>query len=210
MTELTTSRTQTATSPRKLPKQQRAIQTVEKILQATESQIIAEGIESLSTNKIADEAGINIASLYQYFPNKESILTALGEKHIEHVLAMMNEQMDSMEEQPIEQVLREWLQTGVRIYRQSDGIFPHYVRSYLSTSPFPGIQQIEARLMAAGKSYLEQQSDADIDDINAAVYVGFSSAMLVLCKHLVTPSGYLTDEDIIDNVVSMLSRFFSE
>ena len=38
------------------------------------------GSHSLTTKKIADFAGISVGSLYQYFPNKESVLAALMDK----------------------------------------------------------------------------------------------------------------------------------
>ena len=41
------------------------------------------GYAATTTNAIAERAGVNIASLYQYFPNKEAILGALLERHAE-------------------------------------------------------------------------------------------------------------------------------
>ena len=35
------------------------------------------GTEVLTTNRIAERAGVSIGSLYQYFPNKEAVLVAL-------------------------------------------------------------------------------------------------------------------------------------
>lgn len=40
----------------------------------------SEGEARLSTNRIAERAGVPIGSLYQYFPNKEAILVALAER----------------------------------------------------------------------------------------------------------------------------------
>ncbi len=36
----------------------------------------------MTTNQIADRAGVNIASLYQYFPNKQAILAELARRHV--------------------------------------------------------------------------------------------------------------------------------
>jgi AcrR family transcriptional regulator len=41
-----------------------------------------EGPDQLTTQRIADVAGINIASLYQYFPNKEAVLAEVFEEQI--------------------------------------------------------------------------------------------------------------------------------
>lgn len=39
------------------------------------------GWEGLTTNAIAEKAGVNIGSLYQFFPNKEAIIAELQRRH---------------------------------------------------------------------------------------------------------------------------------
>lgn len=63
--------------PRKLPKQGRSKVLVDAIVEACEN-ILAKGdAAQLSTNYIAEVAGVNIGSLYQYFPNKEAVLATV-------------------------------------------------------------------------------------------------------------------------------------
>lgn len=66
--------------PRKQPRQARSRQTVDKILCAAETILIDGGLLAFNTNAIAALAGVDIASLYQYFPGKESIAFALLER----------------------------------------------------------------------------------------------------------------------------------
>lgn len=65
-----------ALSPRKLPSQQRARNTVDSILQATEELVRQRGFAAVGTRLIAERAGVSVGSLYQYFPTYESILLA--------------------------------------------------------------------------------------------------------------------------------------
>ena len=51
--------------------------TVEAILDATARVLVREGYARTSTNRVAAVAGVSIGSLYQYFPNKESLVAAL-------------------------------------------------------------------------------------------------------------------------------------
>lgn len=71
------------TTPRKRPRQARSTVTVDAILQAATYILVKDGWEGFTTNKVAERAGVNIASLYQYFPNKESIVVQLQRQHIE-------------------------------------------------------------------------------------------------------------------------------
>jgi AcrR family transcriptional regulator len=72
----------TSPSPRKLPTQQRARETVGAILQAAAEVFVQLGYADATTNKIAARAGVSIGTLYQYFPNKESIVAMLFEHQI--------------------------------------------------------------------------------------------------------------------------------
>lgn len=47
------------------------------ILQAGRELLEAEGSEAVTTNRIAERAGVSIGSLYRYFPNKEAVLACL-------------------------------------------------------------------------------------------------------------------------------------
>jgi AcrR family transcriptional regulator len=65
---------------RKQPAQGRAKETVKVILEAA-AQVFADEGYSATTNRIAERAGVSIGSLYQYFPNKDAILSSLLELH---------------------------------------------------------------------------------------------------------------------------------
>jgi AcrR family transcriptional regulator len=60
---------------------------VEAILGAAVEVFAARGYARTTTNGIAARAGVSIGSLYQYFPGKDAILTALLERHLQAVEA---------------------------------------------------------------------------------------------------------------------------
>jgi AcrR family transcriptional regulator len=72
-------------SPRKRPRQDRAQATVDAVLGAAADLLASRGYAGTSTNAIAARAGVAIGSLYQYFPNKDAILLALFERHLEGI-----------------------------------------------------------------------------------------------------------------------------
>jgi len=75
---------------RKLPTQARSIATVEALLEATTRILLQDGVKSLTTNRVAEIAGVSIGSLYQYFPNKASLIAALIDHHVEHEVAVLS------------------------------------------------------------------------------------------------------------------------
>ncbi|WP_217909898.1 TetR/AcrR family transcriptional regulator [Pseudenhygromyxa sp. WMMC2535] len=71
-----------ALKARKQPRQRRSRALVAAIIEGAARVFDREGFAA-TTNRIASEAGVSIGSLYQYFPNKESLLLALAERHLE-------------------------------------------------------------------------------------------------------------------------------
>ena len=70
---------------RRQPRQLRAQQTVDAVLAATVRILKREGIDALTTNRIAEVAGVSIGSLYQYFPDKNAIFSALHRRHVKEI-----------------------------------------------------------------------------------------------------------------------------
>lgn len=68
---------------RRVPQQLRSRERVERILDAAAALVVEVGVEDLGTRGIAERAGIPVASLYQYFADKDDILLALVERDIE-------------------------------------------------------------------------------------------------------------------------------
>ncbi len=70
---------------RKVPQQQRSREMVERILTAGRDVVLRDGYDAASTNRIAAEAGVSPGSLYQYFPDKEAVLSAIVDRYVDDV-----------------------------------------------------------------------------------------------------------------------------
>ena len=79
--------------PRKQPIQQRSRERVERILAAATSLIEELGSDALRMSDVAERAGISIGSLYQYFPDKGSIIRILAERFNEEGRACIRSEL---------------------------------------------------------------------------------------------------------------------
>jgi len=79
------TQSQIALEPRKTPVQARSTVTVEAIYEATFQVLLAVGPDRLTTTRVAERAGVSVGTLYQYFPNKQSLLLSVLEKHLDQV-----------------------------------------------------------------------------------------------------------------------------
>jgi AcrR family transcriptional regulator len=66
---------------RRTPQQERSREMVERIIAAGQRVLLRDGYERTTTNRVADEADISPGSLYQYFPDKETILAAVIDRY---------------------------------------------------------------------------------------------------------------------------------
>lgn len=97
---------QSSIKPRKMPRQARAQATVEAILDATAHILVAGGHAGVNTNRVAEAAGVSIGSLYQYFPGKEALLTALRRRHADQMRRMLLEYAGSAVQLPVAEAVR--------------------------------------------------------------------------------------------------------
>jgi len=93
--------------PKKQPKQDRSRATVDYILKAAAQLLDQDGAYyGLNTNRIAKKAGVAVASLYQYFPNKEAIVNALFEMELSEERAELTTKSTALQDAPIKEVSR--------------------------------------------------------------------------------------------------------
>jgi AcrR family transcriptional regulator len=85
MLALANSRSKAGPQARKQPRQRRSSDTVAVILAAATRVFATRGYTRTTTNHIADKAGVSIGSLYQYFPHKAAIASALEDAHLDEV-----------------------------------------------------------------------------------------------------------------------------
>jgi AcrR family transcriptional regulator len=92
--------------PRKTPVQARAAVTVGAISEATIQVLLSDGVERLTTTRVAERAGVSVGTLYQYYPNKQSLLFAVLADHLEKVAAAVETASAQARLKPLAEMLR--------------------------------------------------------------------------------------------------------
>lgn len=101
---------------RREPKQRRARETVDAVLEAVPLVVKRHGAHAVTTNRIAEVAGVSVGSLYQYFPDKRAIFAALHERHVEHVRLVLERTSADCASAPLEEFARELVDGLVTVH----------------------------------------------------------------------------------------------
>lgn len=195
------------TNPRKLPQQDRSKFTVDAILTATAHILTEVGYDKASTNRIAERAGISIGSLYQYFPNKASLITALRDRHVSSMMEVIESKLSNLFDAPIAVVLPETVKASIAAH----AIDPTLHKVLHEQVPRLSETEMENRMTNLLRSYLAKQCDRiDQQKLDYIAFViertieALTHAAVIECSYLLQ-SGQL-EQEINEMLLSYLSQ----
>lgn len=90
--------------PRKSPVQARSAATVEILHVAAIQVLTQEGLSRCTTTRIAERAGMSVGSLYQYYPNRDALLAAVLEKHLDGIAGAVEHACGEHRGKPVSQM----------------------------------------------------------------------------------------------------------
>ena len=126
--------------PKKKPSQDRSRDTVDVILQATSFLLNERGYDALTTNRIAARAGVNIATLYQYFPNKQAVFAELMRRHASQTRAAALAVLEAERDGGLAATIRALVEANIAMHK----ITPRLHRIFTEEGPRLGIGVIES------------------------------------------------------------------
>jgi len=90
--------------PRKSPVQARSAATIETLHIAAIQVLTQEGLSRCTTTRIAERAGMSVGSLYQYYPNRDALLAAVLEKHLDGIAGAVERACREHRGKPVSQM----------------------------------------------------------------------------------------------------------
>jgi len=129
---------ETPTLPRRHPTQKRSEETVKRITDAAGELLARIPLEFITTNRIAQQAGISIGALYRFYPDKQSIFDAVAVQHVRHFQTWLEIGVIK----PLEDELKSGL-GGINPYKFLENVIDTYIK-YLD-------QNADFRALAFGR-----------------------------------------------------------
>src|SRR5207244_12541414 len=108
---------QSAEIKRRIPRQQRANETIAAILEAAAQILEAGGLAAFTTNAVAERAGVSIGTLYQYFSDKNAVLLALAQQEMKRALGDVAQALQGDGDGTVEGRVRAMVRAMVHAFR---------------------------------------------------------------------------------------------
>jgi AcrR family transcriptional regulator len=199
---------QVKTTPRKRPRQERSRATVDTVLAATARVLVMRGFDGLTTNAVAEEAGVSIGSLYQYFPNKEALVAALIEKHVEDMNAAILSELVRVAQLPMAEAVRAVIELTI----EAHAIEPELHRVLTEQVPRVGrlskLRELDAicHRMVAGL-LAARKDELAISDPDTAAFVLVASIEAITHRAALFAPERLRDPRLIDEACALVTRY---
>ncbi|MGB6193406.1 MAG: TetR/AcrR family transcriptional regulator [Terracidiphilus sp.] len=150
-----------AFEPRKTPIQARSTVTVEAISEAAIQVLLSHGAERFTTTRVAERAGVSVGTLYQYYPNKQSLLFAVLEHHLNNVAATVEDACKSACHKPLTEMIRDMVEAFVNAKMERADISVALYRISADVGGPALIKRISQRSRRAIEAMLETAPDAE-------------------------------------------------
>lgn len=161
--------------PRKSPVQARSAAAVEALRVAAIQVLTQEGLSRCTTTRIAERAGVSVGSLYQYFPNRDALLAAVLEKHLDGVAGVVDHACHAHRGKPVSQMAAA-LVTAFLAAKLRD---PEESKALYAIAGERGgaelVARMRIRIVAAITAMLASAPDAHFDDPAMTGAVAFSA-----------------------------------
>ena len=188
-------------SPRKMPTQERSKATVDALVQATADILVRDGYAKLTTNRIADRAGVNVASLYQFFPGKESLVAEVQRRHVKAERAAMREVLATRKFN----TLKELIQTLVALGFAAHAVNPklhHALTEEMPARPARKWDPEDAPMLEALGRF-----KTDVPDPELALWLIDTVAHAVIHRAVVERPDALSKGLLQEELVTLLLRY---
>lgn len=195
------------TKPRKNASQERSRATVDALVEATARILVKEGYEKASTNRIAEQAGVSVGSLYQYFPSKEALVVAVIERHNWEILRLVQPVLAQIATLPMKQGVRRIVAAAIEAHRLDPKLHRVLAEQVPRTGKLENVEAINRQYYSWFKDYLDSHRDElrAAVDLEVAAFVCVTSIEALTHNAVLHHSEMLSDE-AAENLVDEASR----
>lgn len=206
---MTFGRTEPGMAPRRKPRQTRAKMTADAILEAAAILFARDGFDATNTTRIAALAGVSVGSLYEYFPNKESLAANLIKCHCDKLLTSYVQRFQSVEGQGLEKIVGIFVEATYDAYAVNLSLHKTLLEQMGRVSKLLHMKQVSLTISdLLEKALLTCGSTLRKADIRLAVFVIETAVETAIHRYILYTPDMLGD-DLKRELQLMGTRYLS-
>jgi AcrR family transcriptional regulator len=191
---------------RRRPVQRRSADLVERILGAATRVLARDGYAQMSTNRIAEEAGVSIGSLYRYFADKDEIFETLRARTSDQVFADLTAAITAAAHQPVRAGVRAVVVTLVESLRTHAAVTRALINEVPLGSHANVLPEIERSLSHFTRMYAAQHApDLAPDELEARVYLAMGITLTSCLRIALEAPPHLDQDRLVDMLADLLA-----
>ena len=199
------------TTPRKTATQDRARHTVDALVEATARILVRDGFDRASTNRIAEEAGVSIGSLYQYFPGKEALTAAVIERHNQQLMTIVHGAFQQAETEPVETGIRLLVAAAIEAHRIAPALHCVLAEQTPRSGVLANVELFQRSAYGLFQSYLEARRDqVGVDDLDLATFICVTSIEALTHTAVIHRSDILSErraDELVDEATRLIAGY---
>jgi AcrR family transcriptional regulator len=198
---------QPRTNPRKKPQQERARATIDALLTATARILVRDGFDRASTNRIAEEAGVSVGSLYQYFPGKEALVAALIDRHIDEMTSLFASAFERFATLPLVEATRAMVAMHLRAHSIDPKLHQVLSEQVPRIDKLDRVRDVEREVTEMVRAYLTaHRHEIQVRDLELAAFIVVQSVEGVTHAALLHEQS-LDDKRLVDEISLLVLRY---
>ncbi|HEX4462480.1 MAG TPA: TetR/AcrR family transcriptional regulator [Polyangia bacterium] len=175
---------------------------------ATAYVLADKGFARTTTNRIAEVAGVNVGTLYRYFPNKDALVGALIDREAKATLASVDEVLASGEDQPVEAVVRALLSAMVDERRLDARVHRELVEQVGRSGRVSVLRKLEQDIAERLLGFIRARTGRkSIDDAPVAAFLVLHAVEAMVHAILFLRPANISRKDALESAIAMVSRF---
>ncbi len=174
--------------PRRVPSQDRSRKRVDAILDALAELLVERGFDAINTHHVAERADVPVGTLYQFFPNKYALVSALSRRYIERYGDILQESLSfDGDERKDEHILDRYTEAVANVMFQDKALAVLWAVMLATPELRPiqiaGLKMGHGLLMSLLKSGFGHLEESTLETIATTIYRASYAMLYAACQN---------------------------
>ncbi|MET8147129.1 TetR/AcrR family transcriptional regulator [Actinoplanes sp. NPDC049668] len=195
----------TAQKSRKTPQQRRSRDMIDRLLVAAAQVLEERGYAGLSTNRVAERAGVSVGSLYRYFVDKNELIEELRARSSADVLGDLTQALTAAVAMPARDGVRHVLAVLVRALKRHRAV----TAAMIDEAPLGAhgniLPEVERQLAQVTRIFVAVHApDLEPAEAEARIHLAMGVALNACLRIALQPPPGVTEERLIDLTADLM------